>query len=266
MKRCGKEQYYTKDELASSLVCKLNELMPLDTFDLIIEPSAGTGAFMKYLPEDKLFACDIEPKYKGIECMNYLETTFETINRNILVIGNPPFGRQSTLAKQFIKHSCKFASVIAFILPLSFKKVSMSNSFSLNFHKIYEQELPLNSFIYESNEYSVPCVFQVYLKRDTERYTIPKIKENELYKVVKHTESYNLVCRRVGFYAGKFSVPTDNYNFSPQSHYFIQWHNDVSPDILIKLNTIQWETNNTTGPKSISKQELFKELNVLYWP
>ena len=69
--------------------------------------------------------------------MLYVEITFvlaikklkNNLNsRKIHVIGNPPFGRQSSLAIKFIKKSCSFSDTISFILPKSFKKDSMKKS------------------------------------------------------------------------------------------------------------------------------------------
>ena len=45
------------------------------------------------------------------------------------IIGNPPFGRQSSLAIKFIKKSCEFCDSISFILPKSFKKDSLKKHF-----------------------------------------------------------------------------------------------------------------------------------------
>jgi hypothetical protein len=45
----------------------------------------------------------------------------------IHIIGNPPFGRQSSTAIKFIKKSCLFCNSLSFILPKSFKKDSLKN-------------------------------------------------------------------------------------------------------------------------------------------
>ena len=49
--------------------------------------------------------------------------------KNIHIIGNPPFGRQSSLAIKFIKKSCEFCDTLSFILPKSFKKESLKKHF-----------------------------------------------------------------------------------------------------------------------------------------
>ena len=62
------------------------------------------------------------------------------------------------------KKSCNFCNSISFILPKSFKKDSLKKSFPLNFHLIYEGDLPDKSFLVDGVEYDVPCVFQIWEK------------------------------------------------------------------------------------------------------
>jgi hypothetical protein len=59
------DKYYTEDDLARYCVEKTFEVLG-NNWDRIIEPSAGSGAFLKYLP-DNTFAYDILPEAEGIE-------------------------------------------------------------------------------------------------------------------------------------------------------------------------------------------------------
>ena len=77
--------------------------------DLIVEPSAGNGSFIsgiKSLSKHHIFY-DLEPENAEIVKQDYLTYDY-TIHsdkfNNIHVIGNPPFGRQSSLAIKFIKN------------------------------------------------------------------------------------------------------------------------------------------------------------------
>lgn len=263
LKRNNNEQYYTKENLANTLVNKVDEICSLNSFDYILEPSAGKGAFLTPLQNfENILAYDIDPKHPSIIKADFLKQQFNT-NKRYLVIGNPPFGRQSSLAKQFIKHSCEFAEVIAFILPRSFKKFSMQKCFRLNFHKIYEEELEHNSFVYETKEYSVPCVFQIWNKKDFYREILEKVFENNTYKIVKKTNNPDFAFRRVGVYAGKFLFEKLDI-LSSESHYFIKVETPIETQTIVELKLIEWDTDNTTGPKSISKQELITQLNVIF--
>jgi predicted RNA methylase len=263
LKRDNNEQYYTRQDIANECVKDTHALYKLESFTSIIEPSAGTGAFLIPLQQYtyKLLAYDIDPKATSILKQDYLATEIE--QDNILVIGNPPFGRQSSLAKQFIKHSCKFARVIAFILPRSFKKSSMYNAFTIDFHNVYERELPQNSFIYLEQKYNVPCIFQIWERKKYNRSPQPKYIANELYTIVKKCNNPNVSFRRVGVNAGKFTF--NNFDaLSIESHYFIKSKNVISDTLQKQMENIKWDTDNTTGPKSISKQELIQELNKIF--
>ena len=52
---------------------------------------------------------------------------------------------------------------------------------------------------------------------------------------------------------------------SIQSHYFIKFtnNNDLN-DIIQKIKNIKFDSNNTVGPRSISKQELISKINHLF--
>ena len=64
--------------------------------------------------------------------------------------------------------------------------------------------------------------------------------------------------RRIGINAGTKSK--NIIDKSAQSHYFIKFINNKTINIE-NLKEIKFYFNNTTGPKSISKQELIKEFN-----
>ena len=269
------EQYYTKESIAKKIVDIVHDKYNIDSFDIIIESSSGTGVFIKQLLEtsnnikNKLLYYDIDPRFPGTIKCDYLEhdiiKDINNINNNakkIIVIGNPPFGRQSCLLKKFIKKSCMSATVVAFILPCSFKKNSMIKSFPLNFHKEYEIDLPLNSFILNNTEYSVPCIFQIWIKKDYNRILPKKEYENDTYSFTTKDDCM-FSFRRVGALAGKFEFDREKIlSLSKESNYFIKINheNNILKDDLDK---IIWKTNNTVAAKSISKQELIYELNKI---
>lgn len=247
-----KDQFYTKISVAKSCISDLVEKIPNFKIYNWIEPSAGTGSFFENIPNEcSKIGIDIEPKNKNIKKCDYLD--WEPKNEKYIVIGNPPFGRQSSLAKTFIKKSCQYADIIAFILPLSFVKPSMYSCFDKMFHNIFTKQLEEKSFILNDEEYDVPCVFQIWMKKD-----IPREKEKKVspegFKYVSKNEDYDFAIRRVGVNAGRCSLPNENLNV--QTHYFIKLINNVSREnIFSKMNNHEYKKN-TTGPKSISKQEV----------
>jgi hypothetical protein len=194
---------------------------------------------------------------------DYLEWSPPSSVTPYLVVGNPPFGRQSSLAKSFIKKSATFASAIAFILPKSFTKPSMYHAFDPTFHLIYTEDLPKDSFLVNDQPYDVPCVFQIWEKRQGLRQKEQKI-EPVGFEYVKATDSYDMACRRVGVYAGRCFPPIEK-GYSVQSHYFIRFTTKKEIDmehIIAQMNDHTFPSN-TVGPRSLSKSEINRVLNEM---
>jgi len=261
------DKFYTKETVAQKCIDSFKKfIVAINPNDLIIEPSAGNGIFIpiiKSISAHHLFL-DLEPEHHQIIKQDYLTFSLDPSKKynKIHVIGNPPFGRQSSLAVKFIKKSCEFCDSISFILPKSFKKPSLKNKFSLNFHLLFEEDLPNNSFLVGNMEYHVPCVFQIWVKKKESRDKPKKLKPIN-FVFVKKAENPDISFRRVGFNAGAIDVNIENKNI--QTHYFLKFTNDKSLEQNIKLLTeIKFESNNTVGPKSISKDELITKLNPLF--
>lgn len=264
LKRNNIDKYYTNDEIVKLCINNIKKYLFIDDNDLIIEPSAGNGAFINYIKSliNNYRFYDIEPENDEIIKQDYLSlisNDFKEFNK-IHIIGNPPFGRQSSIAIKFIKKSSQFCDSISFILPRSFKKDSLKKSFPLNFHLIFEIDLPSNSFLVNNIEYDVPCIFQIWQKKTENREINIKIEPINFIFVKKEDEPH-ISFRRVGVNAGFIDINFKDKNI--QSHYFIKFTNDKSiEDNLMKLSNITFDTNNTVGPKSISKQEIISVFNL----
>ena len=266
-KRNTIDKFYTITATAKYCSQLFQQYVSLGENDLIIEPSAGNGAFIPFiqkLTQHYLFY-DLEPAHAAIAKQDYLQLDYQTIlSRNhtkIHIFGNPPFGRQSSLAKKFIKQSCAYCDTLSFILPKSFKKDSFRKTFPLCFHLIYQIDLPENSFTINGKPHNVPCVFQIWEKKSENRI-VPKPEVPSHFTFVKKEDQPHISFRRVGVYAGRISQEIANK--STQSHYFIRFDSTISlDDTLPKLKAIQFELNNTAGPNSISKQELIKAFNTI---
>ena len=346
LKRNTIDKFYTSSKAVYKCIDIIKNEINLQKDDLCIEPSAGNGSFIngiKSLFKHYKFY-DLKPENSEIIKQDYLNFDYNTLIKNynckIHIIGNPPFGRQSSLAIKFIKKSAKYCDSISFILPKSFKKDSMKKHFPLHFHLIAEHDLPVNSFLVDNKEYDVQCVFQIWEKKDFTRHIEEKNIENKftfikkeiitldndsdikklfnndkkintnnnydfdtwkskfIYtkKIKKSTavkklkELYNkdplqseiedfmakeqkliysrfnetpdISFRRVGIYAG--TIDREINNKSHESHYFIKFNNPLTEKKYIELSNINYPSkNNTVGPRSISKQELIKEFNMI---
>ena len=264
------DQYYTKDHIVTKSILNIETLYKNRLFYKIIEPSAGTGSFLKGISKstlkyENLEAYDIAPKYENILEHDYLKLDIPILqDKDILVLGNPPFGRQCSIAKKFIKKSCKYANVIAFILPRSFKKESVNKCFDLQFHLKYQEDIEPKAFIFNDLNYDVPCVFQIWERLEYDRpITAKQTFDYKVYYFTPDQHYENIFAfKRVGCKAGLF-VYDNITELSKQSHYFIYTISKISESQKQLLNSIIWPTNNTTGPKSISKQDLIPELNKI---
>ena len=265
LKRNVIDKFYTKKEVAMYCINLFKEYVAPNNDDLIIEPSAGNGGFIDAI---KSLKCnyefyDLEPEHEEIVKQDYLLYNTNNNNNNktqkIHIVGNPPFGRQSSLAIKFIKKSCHFCTSISFILPKSFKKDSLKKTFPLNFHLLFEIDLPENSFLVNKQEHNVPCIFQIWIKKTYNREVSEKLEPHNFIFVEK-TNNPSISIRRVGVNAGTIDV--NSANKSVQSHYFIRFTNTNSLEKnLDLLKSVVYDSNNTVGPKSIGKQELIKEFN-----
>jgi hypothetical protein len=266
---CNLEKYYTNKETVDICISRFNIVMKDYNFnkekDIIIEPSAGDGAFIegcRKICNNCLFY-DIEPEHNDIIKQDFLEFDYFDIRKkynNIHVIGNPPFGRQSSLAIKFIRYSCLFCDSISFILPKSFMKESMKHKVPLNFHLLSEIELQNSSFHVNDTLYNVPCIFQIWIKKNILREKPKKLNPSK-YQFVKKEDQHDIAFRRVGVYAGKIYKNTKDK--SVQSHYFIKF-DELTDDLYNKLSNVKFmDGSKTVGPKSISKQELIKIYNAI---
>ena len=245
----GLDKFYTNRELAQELI----SLIDISQYQSIVEPSAGSGSFSDQI--DMCIAMDIEPEGNNILKQDFFSFSGKELKHPVLVIGNPPFGRNSSLALKFIRHASTFADTIAFILPRSFKKRSMYDKIPLNFHIDIMVEIEKNAFLYKNEKMDIPCIFAVYKKKDIVREKAKKLIPTTFSFCKK--EDANVAIRRVGVYAGKgFLEVLDK---SEQSHYFMYTDN---PELLVeKANSIIWEHDNTVGPRSISKNELVSAID-----
>ena len=236
------EKFYTKINTAKFCL----EFLNLEDYDLIIEPSAGNGSFSNLLD---CVAYDIEPEKDDIIKADFLNLNIEKKGK-ILVVGNPPFGRQSSLAIKFINHASTFADTIAFILPLSFKKESMIKKLNSHLHLENVVDLPNDAFYYCDKDYNIPCAFFIFKHREEIREKAEKIQTEDFEFVNKEAADYSI--RRVGYYAGK----VEGLDVSKESHYFIKDNNNA----IEILKQIKYPSAlNTVGSRSISKNEIVKE-------
>jgi len=257
-----KDQFYTKASVAKKCVDQILLYLPHAASYEWVEPSAGNGVFLRSLPTHfEKMGIDLDPKDPMIQKGDFLEWA-PPVKQKRIFFGNPPFGRQGSLAKSFIKHAAKYGDIIAFILPRSFIKPSMSRAFPLLFHRVHSEELEKNAFEVNEEAYDVPCVFQIWEKKATERVLEEAVTE-EGFQYVKHGEAFHIAFKRVGGQAGRCYAfdPTAEYN--RQVYYFLKLEEAYVEHIQKIVDTVNAHVfpTNTAGPRSLSKSEANEVLN-----
>lgn len=259
------DKFFTLPEVAKSCINFIKNTVNTRGISLWIEPSAGAGAFLDQLPLNSI-GLDIDPhsgEGNRIQKTDFLDWEYPD-QKNIITVGNPPFGKNSALAVRFFNHAAKSSSIIAFIVPKTFKKDSLKNRLDDNFHLIGELPIASNSFTFLEQIYDVPCVFQVWEKRAYKRKLIKQKTKTNDFQFVKREEA-DFAFQRVGARAGKiYSAPDQFYWRSPSSHYFIK---DCTPDKRVSevLLNIFWDEIKfqTAGNPSIAKSELIREYEAI---
>ena len=159
-------------------------------------------------------------------------------------------------AIKFFNHASKWADVIAFIIPRTFRKASIINRLDRYFHKIYDETIPDNSFLFQGRPYNVPCCTQIWQRQATERPPVATFKMSQVqqwFELVEPALS-DFAIQRVGVRAGRIRIQ-DRLEFSPESHWFIRAHD---PRVLGVFQSCDWDSVkwNTAGNPSISPGEL----------
>lgn len=239
------DQYYTQQEMADYYLGVVEEHEDLSIYRMV-EPSAGTGAFYKRLPAGRL-GFDPYPKYPGIITADFLNVTLPT-NRPVAIIGNPPFGKNSSMAVRFFNHAAPQSDLIAFILPRTFRKTSIMNRLNRDFHLVHEENVPAYAFLFRSEPYDVPAVFQIWKRKPGLRPLTPVETRHPDFEFTTKDRA-DFAIQRVGAQAGRVH---HNFEMAPAAHYFIR---GAVEHIMARLDFAS-VVGNVAGNPSLAKSEI----------
>lgn len=248
------DQFFTKPAVAAQCLKALGDHMPDAADDwLWIEPSAGGGVFFDLMPYPKI-GLDIMSRRADITQTDFLGWHPGQVRRKIAVVGNPPFGKNSSLARRFFDHAATFADVVAFIVPRTFEKPLFINRLNRHMHLVHAQILDECSFEFEGEPYAVPTVFQIWEKRAVLRPLAETIRTHRDFDFVSKSAA-DFAFQRVGARAGL--VSEEGLSKSAQSHYFLKT-SGPKRTIFDRLRAIDWAPikYRTAGNPSIGKGEL----------
>lgn len=107
----SRDAFFTCDDVSYECIDILLKYIDISLFDLIIEPSAGDGSFIRAMKNhdefknSSILSFDIYPMKEYIKQADWLKINCDDMGayNNLLIIVNPPFGNRSSMAKAFIK-------------------------------------------------------------------------------------------------------------------------------------------------------------------
>jgi len=271
----GLDQFYTVPEISAHCISIVGEKYKWDDWRLIVEPSAGNGSFFNQIPSIKKLGLDKSPACEHILKMDFFEYRQTTSHLGkVLVIGNPPFGTGSSLATRFFNHASQFADVIAFIIPRTFRRISVQNRLDLSFHLVHDTEIPIKPCSFEP-AMMVKCCFQIWEKQETPRSHVKLSTTHTDWNFLRYGESdlrgqptppddADFAIRAYGGNCGE--IRDSNLNtLRPKSWHFISC-NEICPQILkARFRMLNYGLSlDTARQNSIGRGELVKLYSSVY--
>ena len=133
-----------------------------------LEPSCGGGAFIKGAKDTGLrwTTNDLFPEHsKGFVADHNVDFVkdLSLFTGFDFVIGNPPFGYASLLAKKFVLCALEVSKVVAMVLPKGCRRWKFIDSLPEDVCVRFDQELPNNNFeLPDGSVKKVGCTFMVF--------------------------------------------------------------------------------------------------------
>jgi hypothetical protein len=269
----GMDKFYTIPTISLNCIKTIGSKYNWDNWDLVVEPSAGNGSFLLQIPTDKKIGIDILPEHPDIIEMDFFDYCPHPLqlpcieNSNILVIGNPPFGRVSSIAVKFFNHSAEWASVIAFIIPKTFRRVSIQNRLNRMFHLVYDDDIPSEPCSF-TPPMQAKCCFQIWEKKEEPRDIIKLSNKHDDWEFLPYgpldIRGQPTPPKGADFallaYGGKCGtiVNTGLDKLSPKSWHWIK--SKISIPLLIeRFGLLDYSlSKNTARQNSIGRGELVK--------
>ena len=258
------DKYYTKEHIAIRCI----ESITLGDYDLIIEPSAGSGNFLKHLYHNidtnissNIIGMDLYPENSGILQQDWSTYTIDHHYDSVLIIGNPPFGVNHIKSDMFIQHALQFTNVktIAFILPNTYKKHTRQRILPKEWRIKEIVDIERNAFTFNHQERHVPCSFFIFDKSHGKDLRVDPNK----YKDTKHFVFGNKHCFDLFVFGAAPQRVT--YNPSPNNRgYFLKTKPGYDRNFVAKkIQSTEWKGNSCAngGVFWLTKYEFLAQYN-----
>jgi hypothetical protein len=253
------DKFYTREEVARECIESVGEIWQWVSWSLVVEPSAGAGSFYLQIPSavQRKVALDLAPEHLQIKRQDFFTWLPEgqsSLSR-ILVIGNPPFGRVCSLAIRFFLHAASFADVIAFIVPRTFRRISVQEKLPKNFHLRLDKDIPIKPCAFEP-PMNVKCCWQVWEKRSALRESIVLETSHPHWEFLSSAEGAGFAIRAYGGKCGEVSAEGLS-SLSVKSWHWIRCRGIESAELIYRFQSLDYScSENTARQNSIGRGEL----------
>ena len=217
--------------------------------DCWLEPSAGDGAFFDLLPKDRRLGLDIDSRRSDIVQADFL--AFDNFIPDVVyaAIGNPPWGDNGVI--KFFNHCAEHCSVIAFLVPMSFRRPQAINQLDPRFHLLHEEVSP------RGQPAVFATVFQIWVRDDELPETIEPPREHPDFTFLPWDrpdvrEAADIAISRIGVNAGEVLNPSKVTR--PDTAHWLRVKPGVDVEaVRARLRMIDWG-----DPKYIDAAESYR--------
>ena len=191
-------------------------------------------------------------KLKGYNCISTSEFFSLTDMRFTMVLGNPPYGKNSSLAVKFLNRASELSEQVHMVLPRTFRKPSIINRLNPHLHLVSDVDVDDSVF----RDSIVACVQKWEVKTER-RDRIVTYTEHKDFVFCKKDDADICLGRVGGGPSGKVFEEWENR--SETSHYFLKVS---SPAVIENLKSLYSEFRcaalQTVGCPSLSKDDCVK--------
>lgn len=207
------DQHFTDKDEAKAIVESLLRRLDPARARRYIEPACGEGAFVDALwqagiPRKRIRSVEIDRKLSADVHQDFLKSTRESLaigkwkSETTVVIGNPPFGRNGKLAREFLSKAATYADWVCLVVPRSMSMANGCHSLDERLELVYERPLRTGFSTTKAK-----CQWQEWF-RLPEGLTGRRPSDGDadtqgLYELVSVGDKHNLVIQRCGGSAGR---------------------------------------------------------------
>ncbi len=154
-----------------------------------------------------------------------------------VVIGNPPYGRAASLAVRFLNKAFELSEDVRFVLPRSLRKASLTNRVNLNFSCVYDETLPLDTFLPDTS--NTKACYQVWAYQPRQKVKLITTHSDWTDLKWEQREEASLMIRTQGTRAGAMFTAEEmkKYKCGEGHNHFIK----ASAEVVQRLLSLQDE-------------------------